>query len=321
MTGEINEGTVQDTERVEVEPAEGGEVITPEHPEGIVPGEEPEGTDPNNDPADESPDGRPEGVVRSQTPPAETTPGTAAPAEGVAPVLPGTDLSNPMGLKRLPDESPREFAMRVELTKTRGLLRKERTGEIMDTIRPGAPASAPAQISEAAQAILAKYPKEQLDALKEVLPALAEGLGFVRKDELQGNTYAEKAQDALDSFLEKHPEYLPEKDPDGTLWGRFKEEFAIYKQPSDPKDYQRIFTKVHQTVFGIQAPAGGTLPKVQAQQKKVQVASHAGASSPTSSQRQMRPGGGASTGLRLDALRGFSDEDKARIAERAGGEA
>lgn len=322
MTGEVNEGAIQDVERVEIEPAEGGDVITTDHPEGApegTEGAEPEGEiDPENDPADESPDGKPEGVVRSHTLPAETTP-DKAPAS-VAPAVPAVDPSNPHGLKRLPDETPREFARRLEIADLRTQLRGKRTGEIMETIRPVAPQGAQRPLSDKAKEVLAKYPKEQLDALKEVMPAIAEELGFVRKDELQGDTYAEKAQAALDTFLEAHPEYLPEKDVDGTLWNRFKEEFAIYKQPANPKDYARIFNKVHQSVFGIQA--GGTLPKtVQAQQKKVQVASHAGASGPTAAQRQMRPGSAAGAGLRLDALKGFSDEDKQRIAERAGGEA
>lgn len=319
MTGEINEGAIQDVERIEIEPAEGGDVITPEHPEGApagTEGEEPEGTvDPENDPDDESPDGKPEGVVRSHTPPAETTPDEAQTI--VAPAIPAIDPSNPHGLKKLPNESPTEFARRLEIADLRSQLRGKRTGEIMETIQKVTPA-AQKPLSDSAKAILAKYPKEQLDALKEVMPAIAEELGFVRKDELQGDTYAEKAQTALDTFLEAHPEYLPEKDIDGTLWNRFKEEFAIYKQPANPKDYARIFNKVHQSVFGIQA-GGASLPKVQAQQKKVQVASHAGASGPTAAQRQMRPGSAAGAGLRLDALKGFSDEDKQRIAERAGG--
>jgi hypothetical protein len=316
MTGE-NENTVQDMERVEIEPAQGGEVITPEHPEGI---ELPEGEksgeyDPENDPEDEAPDDKTqERVVRQQNqiPPAEGTedvaPGGTAPAE--------QDLANPYGIKRIPGEPAAQFALRLELAKTRGQLRDKRTGEIMEGIRPGAPTAAPRQLSDHAKEVLAKYPKEQLDALKEVMPALAEELGFVRKDELQGNTYAEKAQEQLDSFLERHPEYLPEKDPEGTLWQRFSEEFKIFKQPENPKDYARLFQKAHQAVFGIQA--GGALPKIQAQQKKVQVASHAGASGPTSAQRQMRPGSNVGAGLRLDALKGFSDEDKERIAARAG---
>lgn len=312
-------------ERVEVTPAAGDDDVIlptegtdPDSPQGND-GTADEGgeADPNADPADESPDGKPEGLRRQPT--QTETPASPGAPEVVVPGAPATDPSNnPDGLKRLPNESQREYALRLELTKTRGLLRTQRTGEIMETIRPGAPSATAPALSEHAQEVLGKYKPEELAALREVLPVLAEQMGFVRKDEIAGTSYAEKAQDALDGFLEKHPEYKPEHDPDGALWGAFKTEFGQYKQPTDPKDYRRLFEKVHTTVFGIQP--GGALPKVSAAQRKVQVASHAGASGPTAPSRQMRPGSGASSGLRLDMLKGFDDETKERIASRAGGE-
>lgn len=305
-------------ERVEVTPAEGNDdVILPEGTDPESPQENeggPDGgeADPEADPSDDSPDGKPEGLRR-------TPPGAPAPAVAPAAAAPASDPSNPQNLKRQPNETPREFALRIELTKTRGLLRTQRTDEIMGTIRPNAPApAAPGEPSEAAKAVLGKYKPEELAALREVLPVLAEQMGFVRKDEIAGSTYAEKAQDSLDGFLTKHPEYLPENDPEGTLWNAFKVEFGQYKQPTNPKDYARLFEKVHQEVFGIQP--GGTLPKVVAAQKKITVASHAGASGPTAPSRQSRPGSAAGSGLRLDMLKGFDDETKDRIANRASGD-
>lgn len=310
MTGEIEKGV--NYERVEVTPTAGDdeEVLEPEETDP----HSPEGNDgdpdadPDADPADESPDGKPE-ALRQNALPTEKTPAAVAAAPA--------DPENPNGLKRLPEETPREFALRSELTKTRGLLRKQRTDEVMETIRPITPAAKVPELDERTKEVLAKYPKEQLDALREVMPALAAEMGFVRKDELAGSSYADQAQTALDGFLEKHPEYTPEKDHDGTLWTAFKAEFAQYRQPENPKDYRRLFEKVHASVFGIQP--GGDLPKVQAAQQKVRVASHAGASGPTAN-RQTNTRSGAGSGLRLDMLKGFDDDEKDRIASRAQGD-
>lgn len=306
MAGEENPG-VTSVERVEVTPAEGDDdIIQPEGTDADSPqqnDDEPEGgtEDPENDPEDESPDGKPESI---RTQPAAATPGEIAPAPAAL------EPSNPYGLKRLPNEPPREFALRLELAKTRTQLREERGHEIMDTVRPATPTAQ--AVSPVAAEVLGKYKPEELAALREVLPVIAGEMGFVRKDEIAGSSYTEKVQEELDGFMEKHPEYSPENDPDGTQWNAFKNEFGQFKQPANPRDYRRLFERVHQTVFGIQA--GGPLPKVAAAQRKVQVASHAGASGPTS-QRQSRPAGGSS-GLRLDALKGFSDEEKEEIAAR-----
>lgn len=310
MAGDIETSGVNDmTERIEIAPSGDGELVTgpedtdPDSPQGNDGEDDADGdVDPENDPADAAPDGKPESIRPTATPAADAA-------------SDDSDPSNADGLRRLSDETPREFARRLEINKLRGQLRIQRTGEILETVQPvseAAPAANPAM-----EAVLSKYKPEELAALREVLPAIAGELGFVRKDELEGTSYKDKVQDELDSFMDRHPEYKPENDKDGTLWDAFKSEHAIYRQPANPKDYRRIFEKVHQTVFGIQA--GTPLPKVEAQQRKVQVAGHAGTSGPSAPTRTQR-NSGASSGLRLDALKGFDDETKQRIAARAGGE-
>ncbi len=110
-------------EKVSIEPApEGSEIV--EAPEGSEPaeGDEPEA------PAEDTP-GPKEQLVRPQTP---------APAEG------GTDSDSVDGIKRLPNETPGEFAMRLELTKTRIELRKARGEELI-----GKPEGAVAPVAKA----------------------------------------------------------------------------------------------------------------------------------------------------------------------------
>ncbi len=135
-------------------------------------------------------------------------------------------------------------------------------------------------------------------------------MGFVREDQLTANQYAERSQNELDDFLKEHKEYLPENDKGGILWDRFKQEFKMYAQPQNPKDYRKIFNKVHSEIFRIR-PAGDK-GAINAAQKKIQVASHAGASGP--SRPVISPRAKQNVpGVRLDMLKGFSEEDLAEL--------
>lgn len=279
------EEQVEITERVVIDPAEGEDDLTPE-------GEDPEEESPEGN---EEPGGAREPkeqiVVRQPAPTAEES-GLAA-----------DDLAEVEG------ETPRERALRLEVTRLKKISRQERTTEIIgQNAAPHQPQKGPTP--EMAK-ILEKYKPEEIQSLREVLPYLAEEMGFVRNDQLNANNYTEKASGELDAFLEKHPEYLPQNDKDNVLWGRFTQEYGMYKQPTDPRDFRKIFDRIHRDIFGIKA-AGETKPTVTAAQRKVTSASHAGASTPPRSTVSTRPQSNTS-GLRLDMLKGFSDEEIAEL--------
>lgn len=200
------------------------------------------------------------------------------------------------GLAKIEGETPREHALRLEVKRLRDDKTKERTREIFEP-----PKSEPVKIESE---VLKKYKPEEIQSLREVLPELAKELGYVRQDELKASTYEEKAQEQIDSFISAHPEYSPEKDPEGLLWGKLKTEYStIYKPPQNPKDFKKIFERIHKDLFGIQAT--GPLPKVVAANEKVKVASHSG----PSAQNRLNHSPKVSVGLRFDALKGFSDEE------------
>lgn len=212
-------------------------------------------------------------------------------------------------LAEVPGETPRERALRIEVTRLKREKRTEQGQEILqsnETTKKGE--------SKVDKKVLEKYKPEELASLREVLPALAEELGFVRKDELSADSYAEKAQSEIDSFIEAHPEYSPEKDKDGLLWERLRSEYTqLYKAPANPKDFRKIFERIHKDIMGIQVT--GSLPKVKAAQEKVKVASHAGPSAANQTQRNGVQR--STTNLRTDALKGFSEDDIADIQSRA----
>ena len=284
---------VNDREVVHITPAgDDEEVILPEGTDPASEGDEGEEVEDDTDTT------KPDEIVKTKKPPAEN----AGADEGTGTV--GSD-----GLKDVDGETPRERALRKELTDTRKQLRGERGQEVFGGQHP-APQPKRGELSDQDKSVLGKYKPEEIGALKEVLPVLAKEMGYVRADDLAGQSYADKAQETLDSFLEKHPEYLPENDTNGTLWNAFKAEYGLYKQPANPKDFSKIFDRIHRDVFGIK-PAG-PLAKVQAQQEKTKVASHAGASSTTAAPRE-RAGKPAAQGFRTDALKGFTDEEKAEM--------
>lgn len=216
-------------------------------------------------------------------------------------------------VKRVPGETDREYAFRKEIASLKRQRRQEQVAEITGEVVPPNTPAKKAELNEDQKKILGKYKPEELNGLREVLPIIASEMGFVRADELSAKEFASETDKALSNFIEKHPEYTPEKDPDNVMWGRFKQEFGRYKQPASPKEYSSLFEKIHRDIFGIE-PAR-ELPKETAARTKVALASHAGApASPgprTSVHRSAAP-----SGLRTDMLKGFDDSE---IDEIVGG--
>lgn len=213
-------------------------------------------------------------------------------------------------LAEVTGETPRERALRLEVTRLRGLGRQERKGDLGIKSPTGQPAKP--ELSPERKKTLEKYKPEDLATLKEVFDIMADDMGFVRKDQLGASTYTEKAAEELDKFIDAHPEYLPENDSDNVLWERFKQEYSLYKQPENPKDFKKIFEKVHRDVFGMK-PAGEN-KTINAAKEKIKVASHSGASKPAQQTQRAK----APTGIRFDMLKGFSEEERAELENGSG---
>lgn len=213
------------------------------------------------------------------------------------------------GLHDVDSETPKERALRAELLRTRRELREQRSSELLKPETPKA--SLPKkEIDQEKKKILERYKPEEVQAFREVFDVMAEDMGFVRKDALTATTYNERSQNELDGFLEKHPEYLPENDTDGLLWGRFKEEYKLYRQPENPKDFQKIFNKIHRDVLGIKIAGDGK--SITAAREKAKAASHAGTSQPPRHSPDRRTKA-SSQGYRLDMLQGFTEEEKEEL--------
>ncbi len=296
-----NEPEVKIIERVEVAPAEDDELVEPEIETQTDSSQKKKNDDEGEPEATEEAEPELEETPESDTSDDEES--EPAPQKNAAPEKYGE-------IKRLSNETPREFALRIENAKLRDEIRGKQSEGILT---PPPVISTKRELSPEKQAILNKFKPEEMQAFREVLDVAAEEMGFVKKDELGATTYQAKATEVLDDFLEAHPEYQPQNDTNGTLWNAFRQEFQLYKPTQNPRDLKKILTKVHRDVFGIKPAA--SINKQDAAKEKVKVASHSGASKPSPSREGVKRSNAPVQGLRTDMLHGFSDEE---IAEMTG---
>lgn len=291
-----NEPEVKDVERVEIDPAgdDGADETETETPTPDSSQEE------AKDPEETTETDEPEGAEPEKAKPA---------TENAASTTTETDEYG--DIKRVAGETNREFALRIENARLRGDLRRGRAQEILTPPPP----AAKKELSPERKKVLEQYKPEDIQKLKEVFGAMADDMGFVKKDELGASTFNEKASETLDSFLEAHPEYQPQNDPGNVLWNRFREEYGIYRPAQSPKELRKILEKVHRDVMGIKPAAA--LKTNDAAKEKVKVASHSSSSKPAPSREGVKRAPAATQGLRTDMLKGFSDEE---IQELTGAE-
>ncbi len=195
--------------------------------------------------------------------------------------------------KPVEGETPRERALRLEATRLKGIIRDQRKEDLF--------VKQPKDFKQDED--LAEYDPEELKRFE----TLATKMGFAKKSEIQNQTIQDRNNNEFESFMDAHPEYAPENDKDGILWDQFKSEFALYTPPQDPKTLKKILNKVHNEIYGVQ-PAKN-LNKISASQEKIKVASHTGASAG----KESKPKTQAPSGLRLDGLKGFSDDEIAEF--------
>lgn len=191
----------------------------------------------------------------------------------------GVVNNSEVGIKEVPGETAREYALRREVTRLKQTIRDKKKSELLGNIKPTQKISQEQYdlLSEDDKKILEQYDQSELSVFENVLGVIAKKQGWVKKDEFQANTFKERADEVLDDFLNEHQEYMPENDKDNVLWSRFKEEYSLYKEPGNPKDLKRLLNKVHREIFNFQPEEG--LKKIDAKQEKIKVASHAGDSS------------------------------------------
>jgi len=162
-------------------------------------------------------------------------------------------------IKEVVGETPREKALRLEVTRLRRKARESSSKEMFEGDK------SESLDSEKALKELG-YDDEQIKTLDKAFDIIGERKGFVRKDQ----SYQAMANETLQGFIEEHPEYAAENDKEDIYWGMFnsilKSDYRLAGKTQ--KQLKSIFEKVDRDVkeeLGDNSSKG----KIEAQQQKI----------------------------------------------------
>lgn len=116
----------------------------------------------------------------------------------------------------------------------------------------------------------------------EIIEKVLKAKGYVRKEDVNSLTASQAIRQEQDKWLQEHPEYLPENDPDDKNWLRLKEEVeGMYRPPSSPEHLRRILDRVHQSISPKASLPNISKSSVDAKKERIAAASKASTGSAT----------------------------------------
>jgi len=197
-------------------------------------------------------------------------------------------------IKDVSGETPREKALRLEVTKLRNQLREK------TTITPAEKTDLDANL------IKKGYDPNEIKKVKELLT----DLGVVTKDEVQKS----EKNKAIASFVAKHPEYAPQNDRDDVLWKAVLTEFhgGFYNNTSDdPVVVTKILEDIHAKLSDTKSkPVNQSA--IAAQQAKIKSAGVGGSGvQPPSSNKSKNI-----DPVVRQFLKGFTEDELAEISDK-----
>lgn len=199
--------------------------------------------------------------------------------------------------KPVEGETVREKALRKQVAELREQVRNK--DEVIKIAQP--------LISDDEyNALKETYADEELERFEKLFDVIGKKKGYVKAEDV----YKDKGQETLNDFLEKHPEYKPENDPEDHRWNAF---FKILDKDYNrtgktPAELQKLFEKVNRDV----AEEFGESPKKtiagsdrRAEIQKVKSVSHAGGTKTEVVKKSNAP---TDPNVRK-MFKGFSDDD------------
>lgn len=190
-------------------------------------------------------------------------------------------------------ESPREKALRLEVQRVKGLLRKKSVSDLVDNPRaePGAAAASVVKLKEMG------YTDEEIKNMETAVDLIASSKGYVK----QSQTYQNVVNEEVDAFIKANPEYDPKNDLEDVRWESFQRHLTgsgIYNINGKTREQlQVIFRKVKADVDAeLGEPASTTKAKADeetkrkeaAQRQKIKSVSHSGGTK-TASEKTRAP--------------------------------
>jgi len=148
--------------------------------------------------------------------------------------------SSKVEIKEVAGETPKERALRLEVTRLKRAARQKSQDEIFKQDKAKVSVDDYQELKELG------YDDDQIKTLDKAFDILGSKKGFVRKDQ----NWKDTAQSTLEEFIEENPEYAPENDKGDIYWGRFNEilktDYNIAGK--NPKQLKSIFERVDRDV-------------------------------------------------------------------------
>lgn len=201
-------------------------------------------------------------------------------------------------IKDVEGETPREKALRLEVTRLRKKNREKAQSETFKSNNEENDDSEK-ELKELG------YDDDQIKTLDKAFDIIGKRKGFVRKDQ----SYQEMANDTLSVFIEEHPEYSPENDKEDIYWGRFnsilKSDYKLTGKTQ--KQLKTIFEKVDRDVKE-ELGETSSKSKIEAQQQKIKSVSTGASTSKgkTEPKPEKKTVSGSHPGLKFS---GFDDDE------------
>lgn len=177
---------------------------------------------------------------------------------------------------------------------------------------------------EAPEEVTKEAPTEDLSDIAEGDVALIERVlkakGYVKKDELQETQTQMRKRtesDLIQTFIQKHPEYSDEKDPQGARWNTLVEEFKLFDKTTreNPERTLDLLERAHRIIMPASQAKSETIKHIaEAKRNRLgqQSSEGSGGSAPQPEETQVS----SKHAAMLASLKGFSAEEQASILKR-----
>lgn len=148
----------------------------------------------------------------------------------------------------------------------------------------------------------------------EVIERVIKAKGYVKKEEIHAEAQQKSLDEAQNSWLKDHPEYLPANDPDDTRWNALISATKIFVRPTTAQELQRVLSLAHRDLNPDAPTKSPTIPQksraaIDAKAEKIKVSSKTGGGAGTRATSSA-----SKKNLDLSGLQGFTKEELEELA-------
>jgi hypothetical protein len=179
-----------------------------------------------------------------------------------------TETPAPIQPKPVEGETSREKILRQQIEELRQKIRNK--DQVIKMAEP-------LISNEEYEALKETYDDDELQKFEKLFDVIGRKKGYVKAEDV----YKDKGQETLNGFLDKHPEYKPENDPNDMRWNTFYKvlERDYNRVGKSPSELAHLFEKVNRDVleeFGESPTKTIATSQRNAELQKIRSVSHTG---------------------------------------------